>query len=177
MKYVSGGTLAESAARLRLDLRAAVRIMAKVARAVGYLHEQNISHRDLKPANILLGEGDQPLVADFGLAKFHDADSVMTVTGCVLGTRYYMAPEQTRGQTANLSPACDTWSVGVILYELLSGKLPFDSDDFEDLFTKIREKDPATLTTAAGEPLPELDAIVRQCLAKDPAQRYPSATA
>ena len=83
MKYVPGGTLAESAERLRADPRAAVSIMAKVARAVGYLHEQGITHRDLKPANILLGDGDEPLVADFGLAKFHDVDSDMTVTGCL----------------------------------------------------------------------------------------------
>ena len=149
--------------------------MAKVARAVGYLHEQGITHRDLKPANILLGDGDEPLVADFGLAKFHDLDSDMTVTGCLLGTRNYMAPEQTRGHTANLSPACDTWSVGVILYELLSGKLPFDGDDHESLFEKIRESDPPALTSTAGEPLPELDAVIRRSLAKNSAERYPSA--
>jgi hypothetical protein len=177
MKYVRGGTLAENAERLRGDLHSAVRVMAKVAHAVGYLHGQSVSHRDLKPANILLGEEDEPLVADFGLAKFHDADSDMTVTGCLLGTRYYMSPEQTRGETANLSPACDTWSVGVILYELIRGKLPFDSEDYDSLFQKIRESDPPPLTTATGEPLPELDAVIRHCLAKDPTKRYPSATA
>ena len=174
MKYVPGGTLAENAERLRGDPRKAVAVAAKIARAVGYLHENGISHRDLKPANILLGENDEPMVADFGLAKFLDTDSDLTMTGCLLGTRYYMAPEQTRGHHANLTHACDLWSVGVILYELLTGKLPFKADNYEELFRQIRVSEPSPLTSAAGVAMPELNAVVMRCLAKNPDVRYKS---
>src|SRR5262249_43326077 len=105
MKYVPGGTLALHLDRVRADLPAAVRLVVKVARAVQRLHAEGVLHRDLKPLNILLGEGDEPLVADFGLARWLGDDSDLTVTGSPLGTRQYMAPEQTLGQKTEYGPA------------------------------------------------------------------------
>ncbi|CAN5527766.1 hypothetical protein BH11PLA2_BH11PLA2_45480 [soil metagenome] len=177
MKHVQGGTLAHAAERLRADPKAAVKVFVKVCKAVGYLHSQQVSHRDLKPLNILLTDGDEPLVADFGLAKLHDSDPGLTVTNCLLGTRYYMAPEQTRGSQASLTSSCDIWSLGVILYELLSGKLPFEAENFDELFERIRDEVPADLVLADGTVDLQLNAVVQRALAKDPAERYPTATA
>lgn len=175
MEYVSGGTLAGAAKRLQADRPRLIGILAKVCRAVGYMHEKAVSHRDLKPLNILLTESDEPMVADFGLAKLHDNDHGVTQNDSLLGTRLYMSPEQTRGRAEDLSPACDVWSLGVMLYELVSGRLPFHSKVQTELFELIETADPAPLTWADDTPEPQLDAVVRSALAKDPAQR-PSAT-
>src|SRR5262249_42692281 len=138
MKYVPGGTLAQHLGRIRGDLPAAVRLVALVARAVDRLHADGGLHRDLKPMNILLGEGDNPLVADFGLARWIDDDSDLTVTGNPLGTRQYMAPEQTLGRKSDYAPTCDIWGLGVVLYEVLTGHRPFAHQDPVELFRQIR---------------------------------------
>ncbi|MBX9625002.1 MAG: serine/threonine protein kinase, partial [Gemmataceae bacterium] len=175
MEYVPGGTLQKHLDRVRADLGGAVRLVAKVARAVERLHAAGVWHRDLKPLNILLGDGDEPLVADFGLAKFRGDESDMTQSGAVLGTRHYMSPEQTRGQTHSYSPACDIWAVGVILYELLTGRRPFAAADPVELYRLIREEAPESCSaTNPGVP-PALDAIARRCMAKRPEDRYRTA--
>jgi serine/threonine protein kinase len=180
MKFVTGGTLADAAPRLRKNPRSLVELLAKVCRAVGYLHDKHVIHRDLKPLNILLGPGDVPQVADFGLAKLHDSDSNLTDTNSLLGTRYYMSPEKTAGTQASNAPpellkASDIWSLGVIIYEMISGQLPFHSDNQVELFRKICEQEPAGLAWQEAGPDAALNAVVRRALMKDPAERYASA--
>jgi hypothetical protein len=182
MKLVPGGPLSHHLGRFHGNPAACARLVAKVARAVQALHDQKVIHRDLKPLNILLGDDDEPLVADFGLAKWTDEEPAMagasaypiSGTGVPMGTRPYMAPEQTRAERTESPGAADIWALGVTLYELLAGSRPFPDDGRSDLAKRICE-DPAP-------PLPdsvpaELAAVVGQCLAKRPGDRYPSAAA
>jgi eukaryotic-like serine/threonine-protein kinase len=122
MEYIEGRSLAEHIALGRLEIDPAARLVAKVARAVHHLHQQGVVHRDLKPSNILLDHEGEPYVTDFGLAKFFAADSAVTATGVIAGTPCYMAPEQASGQRGQVGPACDIYSLGAILYELLTGR-------------------------------------------------------
>ncbi|MBM3983666.1 MAG: serine/threonine protein kinase, partial [Planctomycetes bacterium] len=174
MKFVAGKTLYHHLERLRHDLPAAARLLAKVARAVGYLHTKGIVHRDLKPLNILVDTGDEPLVADFGLVRPTDADDAadLSITLVPLGTRQYMSPEQTMGGRENYTPACDIWALGIILYELFTGRRPFEDDGETDIFHRIRFDDPPPFAQLAPDVPPELEAIVRHCLEKRPENRY-----
>src|SRR6266566_889207 len=125
MKFASGGSLLEAAPALRGEPRRAVALMAKVSRAVQYAHGQGILHRDLKPGNILLDGRGEPLVSDFGLAKWLDTTSNLTRTLTIFGTPGYIAPEQARGPAAKLTPAADLYSLGAILFDLFTGRPPF----------------------------------------------------
>ena len=177
MEYVEGGTLSEHLDRVRADLPAAVRLLAKVARAVDALHSAGIIHRDLKPLNILLGPGDQPMVADFGLAKWLGEDGDITHSGMPLGTRSYMSPEQTLGGKQNYTPACDVWALGVTLYELLTGQRPFADDGVTDVYHVIRHAVPQPMAALSPDVPAPLQAVVSKCLAKKPEDRYPTAAA
>ncbi|HEY3789035.1 MAG TPA: serine/threonine-protein kinase [Urbifossiella sp.] len=175
MKYIPEGALSQHLKRFNADPAAGGRMMAKVARAMHHLHEVGVLHRDLKPLNILIGEDDEPLVADFGLAKWLDDDTDVTMTGLPMGTRQYMSPEQSLGKKSEYTPACDIWALGIILYEVVAGQRPFASDDPVELYTQIRSVDPPPMTqfnTDAPRPLEE---IARRCLAKRPEDRYASA--
>jgi serine/threonine protein kinase len=175
MKFVPGGALSQHIARFQGDHKAVARLVAKVARGVQALHAAGVLHRDLKPLNILLGEHDEPLVADFGLAKWvDDADSDLTVTHVPLGTRQYMSPEQTLGLKKQYAEPCDIWSIGVTLYELLAGTRPFVDNGTKDLYEQIRSAEPAPLPPTVP---PALAAIALKCLAKKPEERYATATA
>jgi eukaryotic-like serine/threonine-protein kinase len=181
MKFVAGGSLTHNLARFTGNPHACARLVAKVARAIQALHDHDVIHRDLKPLNILLGEGDEPLVADFGLAKWlEDSTSLvaddypLSISGVPMGTRYYMSPEQTRGAKTDFPKSTDIWAIGVMLYEMLSGKRPFADDGIVDLYVRIREDDPPPLPDSVP---PELAAIVLKCLAKNPADRFTSAAA
>src|SRR5436189_319791 len=125
MKFAGGGSLLEAAAKLRSKPRRAVALIAKVARAVQYAHEQGILHRDLKPGNILLDGRGEPLVSDFGLAKWLDANKDLTKSLITFGTPGYTAPEQTETTAGGLTPTADVYSLGAILFELLAGRPPF----------------------------------------------------
>src|SRR5438477_3074051 len=120
MKYAGGGSLLEAAPALRNEPRRAVALMAKIARAVQYAHVKGILHRDLKPGNVMLDGHGEPLVSDFGLAKWLDATSDLTHTLTIFGTPGYIAPEQAKGAAANLTPAADVYSLGAILFNLLT---------------------------------------------------------
>src|SRR5215471_17776150 len=128
MRYAKGRRLQKVGPAFRTDARRCVQLMAKVARAVEYAHGQGILHRDLKPGNILLDGRGEPMVSDFGLAKFLDANKVLTKSLTTFGTPGYTAPEQAEGKTADLTPAADVYSLGAILFELLVGCPPFVGD-------------------------------------------------
>src|SRR5947199_5694003 len=125
MKFAGGGSLLEAAPALRNEPRRAVALMAKVVRGVQYAHAQGILHRDLKPGNVLLDGRGEPLVSDFGLAKWLDASSHLTRTLTIFGTPGYSAPEQVKGAAGKLAPTSDVYSLGAILFDLLTGRPPF----------------------------------------------------
>src|SRR5437763_227492 len=177
MKLVPGGPLSRHLDRFRGDVRASVRLVAKVARAVGALHAAGVLHRDLKPLNILLGDHDEPLVADFGLARWVGDDSGPTESGSPVGTRAYMSPEQSLGSKTDYTPACDVWAIGVVLFEVLTGRRPFASEDPVELYLKIRSE-PAPPASGFNPDVPAgLDAVIGRCVAERPENRYQSAVA
>ena len=124
MKFAGGGSLLEAAPALRSEPRRAVALMAKVARAVQYAHDQGILHRDLKPGNILLDGRGEPMVSDFGLAKWLEPTGHLTRTPSVFGTPGYIAPEQVNGSDGKLTSAADVYSLGAVLFDLLTGRPP-----------------------------------------------------
>src|SRR5207247_4582364 len=128
MRFVEGGNLSQHLARIVKDQKASTRLMAIVARAVHYAHQRSILHRDLKPANILIDAQGQPHITDFGLAKLAERESDLTRSGDVMGTPNYMSPEQATGKTRDLTTASDIFSLGAILYQLLTGRPPFRAE-------------------------------------------------
>src|SRR5215831_18129153 len=125
MKYATGGSVRTAAPTLRTKPRDCVRLMAKVARGIAYAHGKGVLHRDLQPGNILLDENGEPMVGDFGLAKWLDQNSDLTRTLETLGTPGYIAPEQAECRGAELTSAADIYSLGAILFYLLAGRPPF----------------------------------------------------
>jgi hypothetical protein len=175
MGFAPGGSLAQQRERFTADPRAAAALVEKVARAVHHAHQKGILHRDLKPANVLLDEHGEPLVADFGLAKFVDADVELTQTGAVIGTPAYMAPEQAAGKPEAITARSDVWSLGVLLYELLTGKRPFAGKALKEVSQQILSSDPPSLRSLQPRLDRALETVVLKCLEKDPARRYGSA--
>ncbi len=171
MKLIDGGTLHFRMAEYQQDVRKAVALLVKVARAVHHAHSQGILHRDLKPGNILIDAAGEPHIADFGLARKIGFDSSLTMTGQVMGTPLYMSPEQARCGAKELAPATDIYSLGTMLYELIEGRRPFQSDDLLDLIKQVAEN-PAP---APQTPHRELATIAMKCLGKSPASRYATA--
>jgi len=175
MKFAAGGSLRSAASALRSEPRECVHLVAKVARAIAYAHTHGILHRDLQPGNILLDARGEPLVSDFGLAKWLDEESDLTQTLTTFGTPGYIAPEQAEG--ANFGPAADIYSLGAILFNLLAGRPPFIG---ANALSVIRQ--------AAASPAPkvcslipsvgrDLETIVARCLERDPKARYQTAGA
>ena len=176
MKLIDGGCFAAAlgAARQRAAPRAAAKLLATVARAVHHAHQRGILHRDLKPANILLDEHDQPHVTDFGLAKRVEGDDGATVSGAVLGTPGYLAPEQAAAVRA-LTTATDVYGLGALLYFLLTGRPPFQGANVVETLLLTREAEPPRprrLNPAADR---DLEIVCLKCLRKEPGKRYASA--
>ncbi|MBA4062777.1 MAG: hypothetical protein C0501_03555 [Isosphaera sp.] len=198
MRLAPRGSLADHLAEYTGNPRACAALVAKVARGVEALHAGGRVHRDLKPLNILLGDRGEPMVADCGLVGLLDdpdgpaggggsdapwgGATRFTGSGAAVGTCYYMAPEQVEGRAAEHGPGCDIWAIGVTLYELLAGRRPFtpagptdrDEQVVAGVLTAVLAADPPPLP--AGVPA-DLARVVRRCLAKRPADRYPSAAA
>ena len=172
MKFAGGGSLLEAAPALRSDPRRAVALVAKVARAVQYAHEQGILHRDLKPGNILLDGHGEPLVSDFGLAKWLQSTENVTRTPTVFGTPGYIAPEQVNGSAGNLSPAADVYSLGAVLFDLLTGQPPFMGEHALKTVQQATEKPAPKLRTVAPGLDRDLETICDKCLEREPHARY-----
>ncbi len=186
MKLVDGGNLAEHVRRYPADPRAAAKLMATVARAVHYAHQRGILHRDLKPANILLQGSSElpldrwiPLVTDFGLAKrfggSHSAD--LTVSGSIVGTPGYMAPEQSEGTRGSITTAVNIHALGVILYEILTGRPPYRGETMLETLRLVREQEPVRPRLLNTRISVDLETIALKCLEKAPSRRYHSAEA
>jgi serine/threonine-protein kinase len=174
MAFATGDSLARCRDRFHADPRQAAELLEKVARAVQFAHDKGIIHRDLKLSNVLLDEHGEPLVADFGLARFLDSDVDLTRTGQPLGTPAYMAPEQADGRATAQS---DVWALGVILYELLTGQRPFAGRTGTEVTHRIRTADPPRPRALRPALDRGLETIALKCLEKDPARRYASAGA
>lgn len=172
-KYLPAGTLDDVLRRGAVgDVQQIARWISQVGRALEYAHQHGVVHRDIKPANILLDEDGQPNLADFGLA-LHDAE--IGTGSKVVGSPAYMSPEQANGESHRVDRRSDIYSLGVVLYELLTGKRPFEAKDLSELFEKIRTQevnDPIQLNHQAPA---ELSRICLRCLQKRPGDRYQTA--
>jgi serine/threonine protein kinase/Tfp pilus assembly protein PilF len=175
MKFAAGGSLLDAARSLRNDPRRIIALMAKVTRAVQYAHLQGILHRDLKPGNILLDGRGEPLVSDFGLAKWLDTSSDLTRTLTIFGTPGYIAPEQAQGPAKNLTPAADIYSVGAVLFDLFTGRPPFLGEHALAVIQQAADKPAPKLRTLAPLADRDLETICAKCLEREPAARYRSA--
>ncbi len=175
MKFALGGSLQKVAPALRAEPRRCVQLMVKVARAVEYAHGQGILHRDLKPGNILLDGRGEPLVSDFGLAKWLDANKDITKSLTTFGTPGYTAPEQAHGDTAGLTPAADVYSLGAILFELLAGRPPFVGSNAVAVIRQAAETPAPKLRSIAHSYNRDLETICARCLERDRKARYQSA--
>ena len=170
-EYIDGENLKELSNRGPLEAREAIRLTLQVARALSFAHERGLVHRDVKPQNVLLNEDGQAKVTDFGIARSLDVHGV-TQTGTVLGTSDYIAPEQARGQ--KVDPKTDIYSLGVVLYELLSGEVPFSGDNFVAVAMRhVNEPAPSVSDLRPDCPV-RLDLAIQRAMSKAPEDRFES---
>jgi len=177
MKYAEGGSLRAAASALRAKPRECVRVIAKVACGIAYAHDKGVLHRDLQPGNILLDENGEPMVSDFGLAKWLDQNSDLTRTLETLGTPGYIAPEQAECAADKLTPAADIYSLGAILFYLLAGRPPFVGPNVLHVIHQAAATPAPRLRSLVPSVDRDLETIVGRCLESDPAARYQSAGA
>ncbi len=168
-EYIDGENLKELSNRGPLEVGEAIRLVLQVGRALSFAHERGLVHRDVKPQNVLLNEDGQAKVTDFGIARSLDVHGV-TQTGTVLGTSDYIAPEQARGQ--KVDPKTDIYSLGVVLYELLSGEVPFSGDNFVAVAMRhVNEPAPSVLDSRPDCPI-RVDLAIQRAMSKDPEDRF-----
>ncbi|MDA7980279.1 MAG: serine/threonine-protein kinase, partial [Pirellulales bacterium] len=172
-EFLPGGDLKSVLARKQFSFAEAARFILQLSEIVEAAHTQDVLHRDLKPGNILLREDDRPCIADFGLAMQIQSRHLHRREIC--GAPPYMAPEQVRGESNHVDTWTDVWSLGVILYQMLTGSLPFVSRDRDVLFDMIKENEPTAPRNLVPEIPAELERICLRCLTKHIPDRYPNA--
>jgi non-specific serine/threonine protein kinase/serine/threonine-protein kinase len=180
MELIRGLPLEQYATENHLNTRERLRLMSRVCEAVHHTHQRGLIHRDLKPTNILVNAAAQPKILDFGVARLIEGDaqdSNHTRSGQLLGTLPYMSPEQVLGDSVEVDTRSDVYSLGVILYQLLSGRLPHDVGrrPLHEAVRVIRDEDPASLSTISPTYRGDIETIVSKALEKDKTRRYASA--
>ncbi|MDX2132957.1 MAG: serine/threonine-protein kinase [Planctomycetota bacterium] len=177
MEYVDGGSLSQALSHALPAASRAAHLVATLAEAVQVAHIGGIIHRDLKPANILLTSDGTPKISDFGLARWYERGPDLTLRGARLGTPSYMSPEQSIGREGTVGPPTDIYSLGAVLYEMLTGRPPFLGDSPGDTERQLLYDDPTPARRLNGLVPADLDVISLKCLHKSPAARYASAQA
>jgi tetratricopeptide (TPR) repeat protein/predicted Ser/Thr protein kinase len=170
MEYVEGRSLKEIMAEKRLDPESALKIAHSVARALKFAHDHRIIHRDVKPANILIDRQGRVRILDFGLAKSLADGKALTLSSVMVGTPYYMSPEQAFAAPEEVDARTDLYSLGAVMYEMLTGRPPFQGATVLAILRKIEEEDPPPPGVS-----PSIDALVEKAMAKDPERRFQSA--
>src|SRR5262249_54587802 len=175
MDYVEGQSLAKLLANGPLPATRAAHYLKTIAEAIHYAHERGILHRDLKPSNVLIDPNDQPRVTDFGLARRIEGDSELTMTGQVLGSPNYMPPEQAAGKRGKLSRRSDVYSLGAMLYHLLTGRPPFVGEALTDTLEQVLNSEPVGPRLLNPAVPRDLQTICLKCLEKESGKRYATA--
>lgn len=170
MEYIEGKTLKERIDEQPLKLKEAIDLAIQAAEGLHAAHEQGIVHRDVKSANIMVTARGQAKIMDFGLAKLTKGSVLLTKQGSTLGTVAYMSPEQARGE--GVDHRTDLWSLGVVVYEMISGRLPFRGEFEHAVVYSLLNEDPPPLTSLRSDVPMELERIINKAMAKDPEQRY-----
>jgi serine/threonine protein kinase len=175
MRYVSGGTLSDRIEERQMSMEAIAQILNHVGSALDYAHSHDILHRDIKPSNILMDDKGIAFLSDFGIAKHIDGDVItITESESVIGTPYYMSPEQCRGESDTLTPASDIYSLGVVLFEMLTGQIPYDGGTpLKTVYSHLQKPIPkiSDFRTELGM---EFQALINKAMAKSPDDRFKS---
>lgn len=177
MEFCPGGSLEDQIRDQPQPPREAAQIVAALADGLHDAHQAGIVHRDVKPANVLLAANGTPKLADFGLAKSLNDEDGLTQTGAIMGSLGYMAPEQALGHTRDATPATDIYSLGALLYKLLTGRPPFQGANQLETINSIVATDPVSIQVLQRRVPQDLVTICHKCLEKSPARRYPTAAA
>ena len=174
MEYIAGQNLAQVVREKPLSIAKAAEYVRDIATVLEYAHQQKVLHRDLKPSNILLDASGRVRITDFGLAKRVEGQSDLTMTGQVLGTPSYMSPEQAAAQHAIIGPSTDIYALGAILYELVTGRPPFRSENIGEILRQVQHDDPVRPRLLNPKLPRDLETICLKCLEKEPRRRYAS---
>jgi hypothetical protein len=178
MEFLPGGTLADRIKKNGpLSSKEATELVAKLAEAVAHAHSRGVVHRDIKPLNVLMTADGEPRLTDFGLAKVGRADQNLSVTGQVLGTPAYMAPEQAAGKIHEVGTAADVYALGAVLYDVLTGRPPFQGDTWQATVQKVIHEEPERPRKHRTDIPRDLETICLKCLEKEQGKRYPTAQA
>ena len=177
MRYIEGQTLARRLVDGPLRPREAAALLAPVARAIQYAHDRGVLHRDLKPSNLIIDGEGRPHVTDFGLAKRIDASEILTLSGALVGTPSYMAPEQAAKGRGDVGPAADVYALGAILYAMLTGRPPFLAASPVDTLLMVVEQEPVPIRVLNPRVNVDLEMIASRCMQKSQRQRYATAAA